>query len=355
MGLGSDGGHPVDGFPMNRCCFILLLFFGVRSAVGHDHPQHETAELMAEAATAFLGALDDDDRADAVLSLESAERENFHYVPLRRRGVVFKDLNPAQRELALELLRTALSVSGARQARQIMELEAILRGLENGAPHRDPELYYVTVFGEPGELPWGWRFEGHHLSVNQTVTADGISGTPLFFGANPARISAGPRAGERILGETEDAGRAFVLSLSDVQRDHAVIADRAPFEIETGQRPRVDPLKPAGLPYAEMTAAQQEALRALVQLYLDRHAHEIAVASRERIAAHGFGNLVFAWAGPLEAGRGHYYRVQGPTFVIEYANTQNDANHHHTVFRDFERDFGRDLLGDHMRTQHGHE
>ena len=327
-------------------CLSLPIF-------AHPDHQEQLAAEMAQAANAFLAALNDEDRATATFPIGAPERTNWHYVPMADRGgLLFKSMNAKQRAFALRLLHTALSTEGSTKAVSIMQLEDILREIENGAPHRDPSLYTVAIFGEPGKNPWSWRFEGHHLSVNQTITDEGISGTPLFFGANPAKVPSGPKAGLSILADEEAMGRAFVHSLSPQQQQAAIIAARAQNEIETAQESRVSRLSPRGLRYAEMTPEQQTALRALVQLYIERHEDEIAAASLARIEANGFQNLVFAWAGPTEPGEGHYYRILGPTFVIEYGNTQNDANHHHTVFRDFDNDFGRDAFGDHYRKEH---
>ncbi len=322
------------------------------TAFAHDDHQTELANQMAAAASTFLASLNDEDRATATYPADAAERTNWHFVPMERGGLVFKGLNATQRGHALRLLHTALSDQGSLKAVSIMQLETVLRALENGAAHRDPDLYYVAIFGTPGELPWGWRFEGHHLSVNQTITAEGISGTPLFFGANPAVVPSGPKAGTSILADEESTGRAFLLSLDADQRRLAVVANRAANEIETAQESRVNPISPRGLPFTRMTETQQKALQDIVRLYLDRHEDEIAAAALARIEQHGLDHLTFAWAGPAEPGEGHYYRIQGPTFVIEYGNTQNNANHHHTVFRDFEKDFGRDTFGEHYRDQH---
>ena len=335
---------------LRRLPIVLLLCAGTLQA--HPHHQDATALDMAAAAASFLGHLTNDQRQEALFPADSEERENWHFVPMVRKGVSFKDLSTTQQAAGLELLRTALSDSGAETAESIMQHEAILRVLENGAAHRDPELYYVAIFGTPGRKPWGWRFEGHHLSVNQTITENGISGTPLFFGANPGKVPSGEHEGLRLLGTEEDRGRAFLLSLDEAQRQTAVIAARADREIETAQKSRVNPLAPKGIKFTDLTDAQQADLREILDLYLDRHRDEISAAALAKIEANGMDNLVFAWAGPIEVGKGHYYRIQGPSFVIEYGNTQNGANHHHTVFRDFENDFGRDLLGDHYRESH---
>lgn len=307
---------------------------------------------MTKRADTLLESLPEEIRETALLPFGGDERENFHYVPLDRQGALYKDMTAVQRANTFKLLHTALSNSGSLKAMQIMQLESVLAEIENDPERRDPEKYWIAIFGTPGELPWGWRFEGHHLSVNLTLTEHGISGTPLFFGANPGKILDGPQKGKRVLKDSEDRGRNFVLSLSAEQQDRAIIANRAIREIETGQHSLVEPLRDEGIPFTALNESQQRALIFLVRHYLDRHEEEISEAARERIEAHGWENLVFAWAGPTEVGEGHYYRIQGPTFVIEYANVQNDANHHHTSFRDFENDFGRDTLREHYRHSH---
>ncbi len=318
----------------------------------HEVDQSQLIAEMAEKANTLLDSLNEEKREAASLSFTGDERENFHYVPLDRQGALYKDMTAVQRSNTLQLLHTALSDSGSMKALQIMQLEAVLAEIENDPERRDPEKYWIAVFGTPGELPWGWRFEGHHLSVNQTITQHGISGTPLFFGANPGKVLAGPQKGRRVLADAEDRGRKFVLSLSPEQRSRAIIANKAIREIKTGQHSLVEPLPDEGIPFTALNEDQQRSLEYLVRLYLDRHEDEISEAARQRIESHGWQNLMFAWAGPTEVAEGHYYRIQGPTFVIEYANTQNDANHHHTTYRDFENDFGRDTLRDHYRHSH---
>ena len=330
---------------------LLVLSFSI-PATAHDDHQAELATEMAALANGFLASLDDAGRSAASFPLTSPERENFHYVPLARQGMVFKSMNAAQRDAAMQLLQSALSNMGAEKVKQIMALESVLYELENHDPRRDSELYYVSIFGQPGTLPWGWRFEGHHLSVNQTITDEGISGTPLFFGANPGHVATGEHAGKRVLGLEEDKGRAFVSALSTAQRQQATINSTAIREILTGQSSEVTPLENRGLSYRDLSPALQAQLRDLLQYYLDRHEQPISAAALARIKAHGMENLVFAWAGSITLGEKHYYRIQGPSFVIEYANTQNNANHHHTVFRDFTNDFGRDVLRDHYRHSH---
>ncbi len=317
---------------------------------------HEVvAEDMRKAAVAFLDSLSTDQRAQAVFALNDAERENWHFVPLARQGLPFKAMNTTQHALALAFLRTGLSHAGYRRAEETISLELVLKELEGGAARRDPTLYYVTIFGQPSDSQsWGWRFEGHHLSFNFTVV-DGhhVAFAPSFIGSNPAEVPIGPRKGERVLAEEDDLGRAFMKSLSPAQQKIALLSTKAPAEIFTTNQKKVAALEPPGLPFTELTPPQRDALIALVKLYIGRWRPELAAETFAKITAAGLDRLTFAWAGGLERGDGNYYRIQGPTFLIEFDNVQNRANHIHTTFRDFEGDFGRDLLREHYQ-QHKH-
>ena len=256
------------------------------------------------------------------------------------------------------MLRSGLSDRGYTKATNIMlVIELVLKDLENGAARRDSGLYYVTIFGQPGPTAWGWRVEGHHLSLNFTVRGDEVLGvTPSFFGSNPAEVQRGPRQGLRVLGAEEDLGRELVRSLNEEQRKVAVIAATAPSEIITGNSRKANPLQPEGIGASDLTSKQQDALRTLIHEYVFRYRTELAEQDMKKIQQAGFEKIHFAWAGPIEPGQGgHYYRVQGPTFLLEFDNTQNNANHIHTVWRDFENDFGEDLLRKHYETvKHDH-
>lgn len=327
------------------CAALLASATFVRA---HDH----AAPAMTSAAQAFLASLSPDQRAEAVFPLTAREREDWGFVPRSRRGVPLKGLSPSQRTLALALLGSVLSARGSAQAEAIIALENVLREIE-GASYRDAELYFITIFGEPGAFPWGWRFEGHHLSLNITAVDRGhIVVTPTFFGANPAEVPAGPRKGQRTLADEEAFGRELVKSLDAEQQRVAVIAARAPRDIITGDDRVAKPLSPPGLPGTQMNDTQRAMLDRLLQVYLGRFRDEISAATRERMLASGVDAVHFAWAGGFDPGQGHYYRLQGPSFLIEYDNTQNGANHIHTTFRDFERDFGRDLLREHYERDH---
>lgn len=281
----------------------------------------------------------------------------MNYVPMVRAGVPLSDLNQQQQAHAFSLLRSGLSEAGYATARRIVELEDILREIEKsrGATNydrRQPGLYYTALFGQPAaDAVWGWRFEGHHLSVN--VTRAGASGeivAPLFFGANPARVSSGPREGYRVLAAEEDAARQLLRLLDEPRRRRAVIANETTNDIVSRNVPKVDAMQFEGLAAADMTAEQQKQLRALIDVYVLRFPAAQAKAQRARMESSGFGKLHFAWAGGLAAGEKHYYRIHGPTLLIEYDNSQNDGNHIHSVWRDLQHDFGGDLLRKHLST-----
>ncbi len=237
-----------------------------------------------------------------------------------------------------------------------MSLEQVLHDMEKTGPTRDPELYYFSLFGKPqAKEPWGWRVEGHHVSLNFTII-DGkaIGGAPAFFGANPANVREGPRKGLRVLAEEEDMGRQLVKSLTDEQKQVAIINKDAPKEVITGNARKAQLEAVTGLAASQMTADQKGALAALVKLYAYRMRPELAAEDLRRIEAAGADKVHFSWAGGLEVGMPHYYRIQGPTFLVEYDDTQNEANHVHTVWRDLERDFGEDLLLKHYH-EHPHD
>lgn len=309
---------------------------------------HSASKELTEAALGFLGSLNAVEKERAVYPLADAERENWHYVPRERKGLRLKDMSPVQRERAIALLHAGLSERGREQAEAIMSLEQVLFEIE-GRSIRDAGLYAVTIFGEPSEHgAWGWRVEGHHLSVNFTlVDGHAIATTPSFFGANPAEVRSGPRRGLRALGEVEDLGRELVRSLTPEQRKRAILPIAVPADILTTNQRKITLAAPDGLPASAMTAAQRQMLEQLVRAYVFRHRADVAQADLDRITATGWDAVHFAWVGGLEPGVAHYYRVQGPTFLMEYDNTQNNANHVHAVWRDAERDFGRDLLREH--------
>ncbi len=340
--------------PLPRFVSLLL----ASAVLGFAHPDHDHhAADLAHAATAWLQSLDATQRRAATYALNDDERENWHFVPRARRGLPLKDMNPAQRENARALVAAGLSERGRLTTEAIMALEDVLFATE-GSRHRDHGLYYFTVFGQPDPHgTWGWRLEGHHLSVNfLIVDGDKIAVTPMFFGANPAEVRvAHAQQGRRALAAEEELGRALMLAFDDAQRRTALIAVRAPADIITGNDREARLAAPTGVAYAQMTPAQQAQLRALVEVYAGRLRPELAATELQKIADRGWNQVHFAWAGAVEIGEAHYYRIHSPDFVIEYDNTQNGANHIHTTWRDFKGDFGRDRLREHHLESHTKE
>lgn len=304
---------------------------------------------LIDATKNFLDTLTPDERAKAVLPFNSEERLNWHFVPKERLGVSFAALDERRRALVLDILRAGLSEHGFTVAETIRSLELVLREMEK-AEHRDPERYFVLVFGEPSDkAAWSLRYEGHHLSFNWTYV-DGklISSSPQFLGANPAEVRInGPMKGTRALAPAEDIARLLIGMTRDQQRATAIIAAEAPNDILTSNAREVSILEDLGLAYSSMEAPQQGVLMTLIDEVARIQPPAISQARLDKIRAAGLDNIKFAWMGSVDPGQRHYYRIQGPTFLIEYDNTQNGANHVHLVWRDFENDFGRDVLKEH--------
>jgi hypothetical protein len=313
---------------------------------------------MAAAANNFLAALSAEQKTTAVTELKSDERLNWHFIPKNdRKGLQYKDMTPTQKRLADALLSSGLSQRGFSKAVTIISLEDILREQESakkGANIRDPERYYFTLFGKPdAKGTWGLRVEGHHLSLNFTIVkGEFISSTPQFMGTNPARVMSGPRQGLRVLGAEEDLGRKLIKSLNAEQQKVAIFTNVALKDIVTMADKKVKPLSPPGLAASQMNKEQRDILTQLIREYVNRSRPDVAAKDLDKIQKAGVEQITFAWAGSIEPGKGDYYRVQGPTFLLEYDNTQNNNNHVHSVWRDFGSDFGEDLLAKHYAESH---
>ena len=316
-----------------------------------------TPPTLASAAGHFLASLTPEQTAKAVIAFDDEERFNWHYIPRPRKGLPFKEMSATQRHLAQALLAASLSQQGLIKANTIMSLEEVLRILENDSgERRDPEKYYFTIFGKPAEKgAWGFRVEGHHLSLNFAVADGRMSSSPLFLGANPAEVRQGPRKGLRALAREEDLGRDLLMALTPAQRDTATVSKTAYKDILTeASRKAALAGQPSGIQAAKLNTAQLDKLHQLMAEYVNNVPEDLAQRRFEQIKQAG-RNIWFAWAGVADKGGPHYYRIQAPTFLIEYDNTQNDANHIHSVWRDFEGDFGTDLLKQHyQRASHDH-
>ncbi|HEX7139191.1 MAG TPA: DUF3500 domain-containing protein [Vicinamibacterales bacterium] len=355
--------------------FSLAVVFVVAGAAGSLISAERSSSSMLSAATKFVASLTPEQRQKASFAFDGDERTHWHFIPtgpppmFPRNGLTIKEMTEPQRKLAHDLLKASLSQRGYLTASSIMDLETVLGALEAaqraaappraaGAPLpnapivRDPERYFFSVFGTPSAKDtWGWRVEGHHVSLHFTVVNGAMVATsPTFFGSNPAEVREGPKKGLRILGVEEDTARELLMSLDASQREKAIIDKTAPGDMLTMANVDIKPLSPSGLMADAMTAAQREQLMKLLDVYIGFMPADVAADRLARVKKAGVEKIGFVWAGPVERGQKHYYRVQGPTFLVEYDNTQNDGNHIHSVWRDFNGDFGRDLLREHLRT-----
>jgi hypothetical protein len=323
------------------------------------HAQAAFGQGMREAADRLLAAVPEALRTKIVRPFDDADRLDWHYTPRSRNGAALKEMDARGREAVHALLRTALSAAGHRKVANIIELEIVLREMETFGLMRDPERYHLTIYGKPDpKAAWGWRFEGHHLSLNFTLAGDRASaGTPSFFGANPATVPKaakyGARQGLRVLAAEEDEARALLVSLDDAQRSAAIFDTRTYGDIVTSNAAKVDPLAPVGIAAARLDEKQRAQLLKLIEVYAGGFEPALAQARLARVREGGVEGIRFGWAGSLERGGRHYYRIQGPRFLIEYDASQDDGNHVHTVWRDFGGDFGRDLLREHYAAAKG--
>jgi hypothetical protein len=311
-----------------------------------------TAAMLAESATAFLNSLTPEQKAKATFKFEDEERFNWHFIPRARKGLPFREMTGPQKQLAHGLLNAAYSQQGYQKASYIMSLDDILRIMENdNGERRNSEGYYFSIFGEPSEKgTWGFRFEGHHVALNLTMVNGRVAGSPNFFGSNPAEVREGPRKGLRALGREEDLGRELLMALTPEQKKVAIVSGTALRDIITmADRKAALKGQPNGLQASKMNAKQKALLEALVEEYAHNLPEQVAQARLDKLKKAGT-NIYFAWTGVEEKGGPHYYRVQAPEFLIEYDNTQNNNNHIHSVWRDYEGDFGLDLLKMHYES-----
>ncbi len=326
----------------------------VSTVTAHDgHLHNPAASDMNKAATVFLASLDNQQREAAGFQFKNEERENWHFVPMNnRKGVRFDALKPHQQHLAFGLLGTGLTQKGLLTATQIMTLEQILRDRGGDPEVRNPEKYSISIFGKPSaDQPWGWRFEGHHLSLNFSLLGDQVVGLPAFYGTNPAELRDGPLKGMRPLGEIEDAARKLANDL--IKAGHSpVFTDKAPEDILTSQDRVAKAQDDEGILSAKMNGDQLKQLLAIIADVASMQRNEITNDSLRKINTVQRNKIHFAWGGTLEVGGAHYFRIQGTDFLIEYANTQNDANHAHLVWRDLKDDFARDSLKRHYQNDH---
>ena len=331
---------------------LILVFMPVAMTANGQQARLELTQDMVDATNVFLQSLSAQQRDNGTYDFDDEERFNWHFIPRDRNGVPFKSMNGTQREAAESLLQIFFSAKGYQKAEAIRGLESVLAEIEvNGRFDRDPELYYLTVFGTPSqEGNWALRYEGHHMAHNWTfVRGMGIASSPQFFGTNPAEVRTGNKIGTRVLATEEDLARDLVKSLDANQSARAVLNVEVPRDIYTAAEQEIGPLDNSGISYWDLNSQQKLALMTIIEELASTQAAAIAEERLRTIQEEGLDNIKFAWIGSTEKDDAHYYRVQGPSFLIEYDNTQNNANHVHLVWRDFAGDFGRDLIRMHYQ------
>ena len=334
--------------------YLLIALFALT-------PILNQAQKLNTLAQDFINTLTPELKEKALFTLNSDERFDYNYVPLLRDGPTFNDFNDKQKNAAITLLKASLSKEGYKKTTEIMALESVLKVMENnsktlpdGSPKRDNLNYHFSVFGKPdtGDF-WGWRFEGHHLSLN-FLAENGVlkASTPSFMGTNPGIVRTGEQKGKEVLKQEAILGFKLVHSLSQKQLKVALFSETAPADILTTNKRRVGNLAQKGILYTALTKTQKAIFDSLLEVYLSTYESNFSANFKEKIVSAGIDKLSFAWAGSLKPGAGHYYSIQGPMLLIEYDNTQDNANHAHAVVRDLTNDFGQDVLHDHYKKHH---
>tara|TARA_R110002124_G_scaffold225394_1_gene390736 strand:- start:267 stop:1310 length:1044 start_codon:yes stop_codon:yes gene_type:complete len=315
---------------------------------------------MRNAATAYLASLRADERAKTIFEFDDEQRFDWHFVPRERKGLSMKFMNVDQRTKATNLVKSAMSKSGILRMEQIMDLENVLRVIESRPPNdlrRDPDNYSISVFGDPSQDNWGWRIEGHHLSLNFTIVNGQVAYTPSFFGSNPGTVLAEvPQKDRNVLKEEQMSAFKLMASFNATQLAKALLSDKAPYDVVTFNKRRAELDKFDGIAYGDLSKSQQALLSNIITVYLTRYHVSLSKQQWDNLKKNDLNKIYFSWMGDqnptIGKDHGHYYRIHGPTFLIEFDNTQNDANHIHSVVRDLENDFGDDLLKMHYEKSH---
>lgn len=335
---------------MRKLNYFLLLSFLISCAFSRPnvHP-----------AIQFLSSLSEEQRTSAQMPFDYLFKEYWHYLPgstTPRIGLRLDAINEKQKEMAFELLRTSLSEKGYNKTRKIINLEKVLAQIEGDADRRDPDKYFIAFFGNPKEDSlWAWSFQGHHLSFHFTILNGTTSIAPRFMGANPAVVLEGPSKGEKTLHREETLGFKLINALSEDQLALAVFRDRPFYTVVTTNSIEVGPLRPVGIRYQDLNAVQKTILLELIDEYLSVMPADLVEKRMKNLKREELASIRFGWAGATQPGIGHYYRIQGSSFLIEFDNSQNQANHIHSVWRDFDGDFGRDLIREHYQNADHHK
>ena len=335
---------------------IFVLLFPVSIFAQHSKNVHSTSGKAIE----FLNSLQEEQKKKVVFPFDEINRYNWHFVPATmspRDGLSMKDLDDGQKEKLNELLHAFLSDKGYDKTKGIMSLEYVLKVLEPTNDNRIPENYFIGIYGDPShDKVLGWKFGGHHIALNFTIVDDKIAFAPFFFGANPGTVRQGPQKGYRALKDEEDYGFELVNMLDQQHKEKAIFTLTAFADNVTTNVPQVSPLEDVGIMAKELTVEQKIVLNKLIATYLNAMPKKIAALRQSRIVKENFDGIRFGWGGSTKIGEPHYYRVQGKSFLIEFDNTQNEANHIHTVWRDFNGgDYGLDLIKEHyQKNEHHH-
>ena len=333
-----------------KLLILILLPFSLFSQTAERNNTEFTKAM------AFVNSLSEEEKKIAVFPFDEMNRYDWHYLPATmypRAGIALNQLNGEQKKLLFELLQSSLSEIGYAKAQQIISLENVLAEIEGDKVSRDPEKYHAAFYGNPAkDSLWSWSFQGHHISLNFTILNGKKSIAPRFFGANPATVKEGSRKGERTLAAEEDLGLELINSCSAEQRQKAIFQQNAFIDIVTTNSADVGPLQPVGIKMKELNDSQQTILLHLIDEYLATMPDDLAAKRMENLKKEETAEIRFGWAGAIQLGEGHYYRIQGKSFLIEFDNTQNNANHIHSVWRDFNGDFGEDLLKEHYQSSH---
>lgn len=323
-------------------CSLLLFPAANPAAQAND----DTGLKMSAAAAEFLSTLSDEHRELATFDFDDPERLNWHFIPRERKGLGLWDIDGKALTAGEAFVATGLTAAGYHKVLEVRSLEEVLYLFEGGDEasrrlKRHPHRYYISVFGDPsGDGVWGWRFEGHHLSLNYTVKQGQIlSSTPEFFGANPGVIDAGPGRQLRVLGRREELARSILKSAPAGQQEKILIDDTAPHDIRGAGAAQAESGEPAGVAFRDMSTKQQSLMKELIGEYLAAMPASVVRRRTKEIDEAGMDNIYFGWWGGSELNEPHHYVVQGPTFIIEYNNTQNQANHVHSIWRNLGGDF----------------
>ncbi|WP_229254293.1 DUF3500 domain-containing protein [Dyadobacter sp. NIV53] len=349
-----------------RLISVLLLTIIISSgfASGFNNAITEKDEVLAKkmsaAVNTFIKTLNPEQKNVAVTDFENNVRFDWHYIPRERKGLTLKKMKPEQRAAAMAIVHLMMSREGYQKTEAIIDLENVLRVVENRPPndtYRDPENFAFLIYGNPGNDPWGWSVEGHHLSLHFTSMNGQIAFMPGFMGSNPGKVLAEvPQKGKRILADEQDIAFELLHSLNAAQLKTVLLGTESPNEIFTANSRKASLEKMQGLAMKDMNAEQQAVFKKLIRIYLQRYHITLKNQQWTELEKAGLDQIHFAWMGDQQAeigaGHGQYYRIHGPTFLIEFDNTQNGGNHIHSVVRDLKNDFGEDMLREHYAKKH---